>query len=401
MILNYCHRIQYFNKGIVMEAVMIVNPKSSKKTLFEHFSELEDPRLARNLRHDFIDIITISICAVIANANDWNEIETWALCKEDWLKTFLNLPNGIPTHDTFNRVFSAINPQAFLQCFTSWIHAIHLMVDGTVISIDGKRLRRSHNEHFGKSALHLVSAWASDLHLSLGQVRTTDKSNEITAIPELLNLLSIQGCIITIDAMGCQKEIAALIIDKKADYTLALKGNQGSLHNDVKLYFDDLEASKFKDKKCDVFRTLEKDHGRIEKRTCIVTNDIAWLNEKDRWKAIKSIAMIIAEREIKGKKNIERRYYITSLTPNAEKIGNAIRSHWSIENKLHWQLDVNFKEDQSRLRTKNNAENFAAIRRMALTLLKQETKKLSMKCKRLLAGWDNEYLLKVIGIKPI
>ena len=386
-----------------MEAVKVtIIPKEDKKPLLEHFSELEDPRIDRNIKHNMMDIITIAICAVIANANDWNEIETWAFCKKDWLRTFLVLPNGIPSHDTFNRFFSSVDPQEFLRCFSSWIHAIGLIVEGTVISIDGKRLRRSHDERFGKSALHLVSAWASDLHLSLGQVKTADKSNEITAIPELLNLLSIKGCIITIDAMGCQKEIATQIVDKKADYVLALKGNHGDLHDDVKTYFDEAEKSNFKNKNCAIFQTLEKDHGRIEKRILVATNDIRWLNGKNDWKGLKSIVMVTSERKEKAKKSIERRYYITSVAPNAEKIGQYIRSHWSIENKLHWQLDVNFKEDQSRMRNKNSGENFAAIRRMAISLLKQETtKKLSMKCKRLLAGWDNEYLLKILGVKTI
>jgi len=386
-----------------VEAVKVtVVPCNNKKTLFEHFFELEDPRIERNMKHNMMDIITIAICAVIANANDWNEIETWAFCKKDWLKTFLDLPNDIPSHDTFNRFFSAVDPQRFLQCFKSWIHAIGLVVEGTIISIDGKKIRRSHDDRFGKSALHLVSAWASDLHLSLGQVKTTDKSNEITAIPELLNLLSIKGCIITIDAMGCQKDIAAQIIDRKADYVLALKGNHGNLHDDVRTYFDEVEKSNFKNRKCNVFQTLEKDHGRIEKRTFVATSDIKWLDEKNDWKNLKSIVMVVSERKEKDKRSVERRYYITSVAPNAEKIGRYIRSHWSIENTLHWQLDVNFKEDQSRMRTKNSGENFAAIRRMAITLLKQETtKKLSMKCKRLLAGWDNGYLLKILGVKII
>lgn len=381
---------------------IVVKPQTNKIALFEHFSDLEDPRLVHQVRHNLMDIIAIAICAVIANANDWNEIETWALCKKDWLKSFLSLPHGIPCHDTFNRVFSLINPPAFFKCFSSWISSIGLLVEGTVISIDGKKLRRSHDAHFEKSALHLVSAWASDLHLSLGQVKTADKSNEITAIPELLNLLSIKGCIITIDAMGCQKTIAAQIIDKEANYVLALKGNHGDLHDDLKTYFDECEKSNFKETKCSTFKTIEKDHGRIEKRTTVVTGNIEWLHKKEDWKKLKSIVMVIAEREIKDKKSIERRYYITSLSANPENIGNIIRSHWSIENKLHWQLDVNFKEDLSRARVKNSGENFAAIRRIALTLLRQETtKKLSMKCKRLLAGWDNDYLLKILGIKPI
>lgn len=386
---------------MAMEAeATVISISPEKKTLFDHFANLEDPRIDRNLKHNLMDIIAMAICAVIANANDWNEIETWGLCKKDWLKTFLELPNGIPSHDTFNRFFSAVDPQQFMQCFTSWIHAIHVTIEGTVVAIDGKRLRRSYDDRFGKSALHLVSAWAADLHVTLGQVKTADKSNEITAIPQLLDLLCIKGCIVTIDAMGCQKEIAAKIIDKSADYVLALKGNHGDLLDDVKTFFDDAEKSNFKEVKCDVFRTLEKDHGRIEKRTFVSTSQIKWLNQKDDWRSLRSIAMIIAERQKNGEKSIERRYYITSLPPKAEKIGKAIRSHWGIENTLHWQLDVNFKEDHSRLRSKNSAENFAAIRRMALSLLKQETsKKLSMKCKRLLAGWDNDYLLKILGVK--
>ena len=207
-----------------MEAeATVISISPEKKTLFDHFANLEDPRIDRNLKHNLMDIIAMAICAVIANANDWNEIETWGLCKKDWLKTFLELPNGIPSHDTFNRFFSAVDPQQFMQCFTSWILAIHVTIEGTVVAIDGKRLRRSYDGRFGKSALHLVSAWAADLHVTLGQVKTADKSNEITAIPQLLDLLCIKGCIVTIDAMGCQKEIAAKIIDKSADYVLALK----------------------------------------------------------------------------------------------------------------------------------------------------------------------------------
>jgi predicted transposase YbfD/YdcC len=372
-----------------------------KRTLFDFFVELEDPRIERNQRHNFMDIIAMAICAVIANANDWNEIETWGYCKYEWLKTFLELPNGIPSHDTFNRVFSALDPQKFLECFAAWVNSINLAVEGTVIAIDGKRLRRSGGDCFGKTALHLVSAWSTDLNMTLGQVKTTEKSNEITAIPELLDTLFIKGAIITIDAMGCQKDIALKIKTKGGEYVLALKGNHGDLHDDVKTFFDIEEKSNFSETKISRFETLEKDHGRIEKRTFIATSEIDWLKKKHDWQGLQSIVMVISERREKGKKSIERRYYITSLKPIAEQIGRAIRSHWGIENTLHWQLDVNFKEDQSRLRAKKSAENFAAIRRIALSLLKQETsKKLSMKCKRLLAGWDNNYLLKIIGVKP-
>lgn len=374
--------------------------KTKNRSLLEHFSGLKDPRAKHNLKHNLMDIIAIAICAVISDADDWQEVEIWARCKEQWLRTFLELPYGIPTHDTYNRFFSAVDPQAFLQCFTSWVQSINLIANGTLIAIDGKTLRRSHDSRFEKSALHLVSAWASDLHMTLGQVKTDVKSNEITAIPELLNLISIASCTITIDAMGCQKDIASMIIEKKANYVLALKGNHGSLHDDVKTYFEDAIKSNFKDYKCDIFKTLEKDHGRIEKRTYIATNDISWLSGKSDWKGLKSIVAVISERTEKGKKTVEIRYYITSLKPLAEKVGHAIRSHWGIENTLHWQLDVNFNEDQSRLRIKNGAENFAALRRMAISLLKRDTsKKISLKCKRLLAGWDNDYLLRIIGLE--
>ena len=243
-----------------MEAV----PTTAKKTLLDHFASLEDPRKESKIDHKLMDIIIIAICAVISNADSWNGIETWARAKEQWLKTFLELPHGIPTHDTYNRVLSAINPKAFFACFSSWIKEASLAVNAKVISIDGKQLRRSYKP-FDKSGLHLVSAWASDLQISLGQIRTEEKSNEITAIPELLSLLAIEGTTITIDAMGRQKTIAEQIVNQKAHYVLALKGNQSNLHDDVKTYFDDVLKSDFKGYNCDVFTTTEKDHGRFEK----------------------------------------------------------------------------------------------------------------------------------------
>lgn len=369
------------------------------KTLKDCFSGLEDPRVDRNKKHKLMDIIIIAICAVISNANDWNEIETWAMTKEEWLKDFLELPNGIPSHDTFNRVFSIIDPRYFFNCFTEWIRSIQAVFSSHLIAIDGKTLRGSRDKRFQKTALHLVSAWCTDLQMSFGQVKTAEGSNEITAIKELLQVIQIQGCTVTIDAIGCQKEIATQIVEKGGNYVLALKKNQKNFYEDVQLYFDTLEKERFRDNRCTIAKTVEKDHGRIEKRICIATNDIDWLSEKSAWKSLSSIAVVISSRTIDGVTSTEKRYYISSLKPDAANILHSIRSHWGIENTLHWSLDVLLREDACRMRTKNNAENFAAIRRMVITLLKQETsKKISMKCKRLLAGWDNNYLLKIIGL---
>ena len=373
----------------------------TKKTLFEHFASLEDPRKINKIDHKLSDIIIIAICAIISNADTWNGIETWANAKEAWLKTFLELPHGIPTHDTFNRVFSAIHPKAFFDSFIAWVKETGLAVNAKIISIDGKQLRRSHKP-FEKSGLHLVSAWSSDLSITLGQVRTEEKSNEITAIPELLNLLAIEGCTITIDAMGCQRDIAEQIVNQRADYVLTLKGNQNNLHDDVKTYFEDAQKTGFKEISCSVFQTTDKDHGRFEKRIYIATDDIDWLYGREKWKNLTSIVMVISERELNGKTSTETRYYITSHKPNAEALGNCIRLHWSIENQLHWQLDVTFNEDQSRTRTGYGAENFAAVRRFVITLLRQEkSKKLSLTSKRLLAGWDVAYLEKILEITTL
>jgi len=395
-------------------ATEIRTEQKKERTLIEFFGEVPDPRKKHNLKHKLIDILIIGVCGVIAGCNNFEEIEEWALMKEEFLRKFLELRNGIPSHDTINRVFSIIDPRIFFQCFMSWISEVRVMLGEKEISIDGKTLCGSRSTKFGKrSALHLVSAWSSQMQISLGQVRTHEKSNEITAIPELLNLLMIEGCIITIDAMGCQKEIAALIIEKKANYVLALKKNHGDFHEEVETYFNDVEKSNFKNEDCEIFKTIEKDHGRIEKRTVVITNNINWITQKPLWKSLQCIVMVIAERKEKDKKTIEKRYYITSLNKNAEKIAHIIRSHWSIENQLHWHLDVNFAEDYSRLRTKNNAENFSSLRKIALALLKQESnkpesfandterrlnKKKSIRCKRLRALLDEKYLLKIIGL---
>jgi predicted transposase YbfD/YdcC len=370
-----------------------MNPES----IIEHFYGITDPRNF-NKRHKLIDIIFITICAVICKAEKWDDIELFGISKEKWLKTYLELPHGIPSHDTIARVFAIMDPEEFNKCFLNWINSFKPVGKNEILNIDGKTLRHSYDKGNGKSAIHMVSAWANNAGVVLGQVKVDEKSNEITAIPELLNLLDIENCIVTIDAMGTQKKIAAQIIDKNADYLLALKGNQGTLKENVELFFQDAEENNYEiGYTFDYHKSVNKDHGRIEKRECWVTSDIDWLEEKMNWEGLQSICMVKSERIINNEKSVENRYYISSLAANAEKIGNTVREHWGIENSLHWVLDVAFREDECRKRNGNAAENFAIVRHIALNLLKQEkTLKRSINGKRLMAGWDSEYLEKIL-----
>jgi len=361
-----------------------------------HFSNITDPR-DLNKRHKFIDIITIAVCAVVCGANSWEHIEVFGQSKLDWFKDFLQLPHGIPSHDTFSRVFAQIDPDQFQRSFMNWVQAICQLSHGQVIAIDGKTLRRSHDKTNGKSAIHMVSAWASANGMVLGQVKTDEKSNEITAIPELIKTLEIQGCIITIDAMGCQKSISKTIIDKGADYVLALKENQGTLHDNVELFFQNNLNSATNQPAFDFYQSTDGDHGRVEIRRYWTTSDIDWLQGKELWKNLKTIGMVERERHIGDDISTETSYYISSIENDAKRFGHAVRSHWSIENSLHWVLDVSFREDESRIRKDNAPQNFAVLRHMALNLLKKETSlKKSIKSKQLRAGWDNDYLAKVL-----
>lgn len=360
--------------------------------LIRFFEAMEDPRVERTKLHKCIDILSITIAAVICGCEDWNEIALFGKLKKEWLSTFLELPNGIPSHDTFNRFFAALNPQVLQQCFLNWIQEVANITEGRIISIDGKRLCGSGTE--GKKAIvHMVSAWCNANNMVLGQVKTDDKSNEITAIPELLNLLDIKGCTITIDAMGCQTDIAAKIVGKEADYLLAVKGNQAHLYDDIKEAFEHTPGGQQ-----EISTTLETDHGRIEKRTCQVIDDIDWVCNKE-WEGLKRLIKITAERTDKssGEQSKECRYYISSATFKANEFLHVSRQHWGIENKLHWMLDVNFGEDASQKRAGNAAQNFSVISRIALNLLQNEkSKKLSIKKKRLAAGWDHTYLEKLL-----
>jgi len=280
------------------------------KNITDHFSDLEDPRVDRTKKHNLLEIIVIAICAVISGADEWTEIELWGKAKIDWLKRFLVLEHGIPSHDTFGRVFGRIDPEGFGKCFLSWIQAISRRIRGEVVSIDGKTLRRSRDQYNNKAAIHIVSAWASENRLVLGQVKVDEKSNEITAIPELLQMLEVNGCIVTIDAMGCQKEIAKDIVDKGADYVLALKGNHGGLHEDVELFFQDAVERGFKGIDHEYHSTSDIDHGRFEKREYYLVTDIEWLHEKEEWKGLHGIGMVRAERTVEEETSVEMRYYI-------------------------------------------------------------------------------------------
>lgn len=368
-------------------------------TLFDSLSVIKDPRIDRHKRHSLIDILVIALCASICGAEGWEDIEEFGKSKREWFATFLELANGIPSHDTFRRVFLLLDAEALKGSYLEWIRSAVSLSNGQLVNIDGKKLRGSKSPVNGKEALTIVSAWAAEQSIVLGQVKCEEKSNEITAIPELLKILDLACCIVTIDAMGCQKEIVRDIAAQKADYVISLKGNQGTLHREVKDYLDWAERREFSEIEFDYAQTLENGHGRIEARRCWVTEEIGWLEQKAEWTNLKSVIMVESEREIiGGAKTVERRYFISSLAASAGQALRAVRGHWAIENELHWCLDIGFREDECRSRTGNAAENLATVRHLGLNLLKQEkNSKRSIKGKRLKAGWDENYLLKVLN----
>lgn len=359
----------------------------------KYFSELRDPRVERNREHLLEEILLISIAAVLSGAESWNDIAEYGEDKLEWLRTFLTLPSGIPSHDTFNRVFAALDPEEMEKGFVSWVSSIARLTAGAVVAIDGKALCGT-RERGKKTLVHMVSAWSEANGLVLAQRKVDEKSNEITAIPKLLEALELSGTVVTIDAMGCQREIARRIVGKKADYVLAVKENQGLLAEQVRDSFLLLNADA-------VSEEIDCGHGRVEQRRCSVIADLGLIEKSAEWPSLRGLVRIEAERYHKatGKTEREIRYYITSLKPNAARLNSVIRQHWGIENKLHWVLDVGFGEDLSRKRAGHAAQNFSLLNRIALNLLKQDkSSKRGIKGKRLKAAWNHPYLLKLLGI---
>jgi predicted transposase YbfD/YdcC len=361
-----------------------------------HFASLSDPRRGK-VTYPLINILTIALCATIAGADDFVAIADWARQKRDWLGRFLDLSNGIPSHDRFNAIFRALKPEPFERCLVSWITALHEVAAGQLVAIDGKTLRQSFDKATGKSPLHMVSAWATASKISLGQVAVAEKSNEITAIPELLELLELQGALVTIDAMGCQAEIARKIVEKQADYVLAVKGNQPSLHDGIMEFFLGHMEDDFARVKVSRHETKEEGHGRKEHRTYYVCDVPEELPDRGRWKGLNRIGLAISDTVRSGKPCDDVRCYILSKRLSARSFGAAVRGHWGIENSLHWQLDMSFGEDRSRVRKDHADANMAAMRRLALGLLKNEaSKKVGIKNKRLVAAWNTDYLRQVL-----
>ncbi len=361
----------------------------------KHFSSLKDPRQIKKSLYPLEEILFLVLCAVLSGADDWVAISLFGKKKIKFLRRFLSFANGTPSHDQLGNVFAAIDEKQFRQCFIDWASSLHQAIKG-VVAIDGKTLRRSFDKAGGKSAIHMVSAWCSEQNLVLAQTRVDKKSNEITAIPELLELLEIEGTIITIDAMGCQRDIAQLIISKKADYIFSLKGNQGTLREDVELFFKEQLSVNYIDTTVSCHKRIEKSHGRIEVRKITVCTDISWLQKRHNWPGLTSIIMVEYECEVDGKTRHETRFYISSIDANAEFMANAIRQHWGVENGLHWVMDMVFRDDECRIRKDNSPANFAAIKHMASNILRGSKAKGSMRSKRHEAAWDEDFLCNLV-----
>ncbi len=381
------------------KSVAQVEDDLNAASVMEYLATTPDPRMERTRLHSLKDILVLSLCAIICGADGFVAIEEFGILKEAWLKTFLDLPNGIPSHDTIGRVFALLDPKALEAMFRAWMRAVAVLTGGEVVAIDGKTLRRSFRKAGSGVFVHMVSAWATRNRVVLGQVKTEEKSNEITAIPELLGLLFLKGCIVTIDAMGCQKDIAAKIIDEGADYALTVKDNQPTLRADLVQTFEAARTDPAVLATMDYSETHDKGHGRVEVRRCWTTSDVGGISQVDQWKSLHSLALIEVDRTIAGKTSTEQRYVISSCIDfSAAKALETVRAHWGVENGLHWVLDVAFREDDCRVRAGNAAENFAVLRHAALNLLKKvQGTKVGIKIRRLRAGWDNDFLMRVLG----
>jgi predicted transposase YbfD/YdcC len=364
------------------------------------FAELPDPRIDRTKAHSLLDILTIAVCAVLSGADSFTEMADYGRAKEGWLRTFLALPNGIPSHDTFGRVFALLDPVQLEQCFARWAQQGLGVGDTPHIACDGKTLRRTHDRGKGKSALHLISAWATESGISLGQRAVADHENEMVALPALLESVVVPGAVVTIDAIGCQRQVAQTIRQRGGDYVLALKGNQPGLYEAVDYLFTDSARSGFAVERLQTDTTLDKGHGRLERRQCWAIADpalVRYLDPEGRWPGLQSVVLVTTQRTFGTTVQRERRYYLSSLPAQAKRLNTLVRNHWRIENHLHWVLDVAFDEDQCRVRTGNADHNLALLRRLALSLLRRDrTSRAGVKGKRLQAAWDHDYLLHIL-----
>lgn len=371
--------------------------QSTSRSLQTALATLTDPRAESLTEHRLLDILMIAVCCLLCGGQSFTHMEQFGHAKRAWLGTFLELPNGIPSHDTFRRVFLLLAPQSFAEVFLRWTQSLRRAVGAEVVALDGKTLRRSFDRVSGRGPLHLVSAWAATNRLVLGQLATAEKSNEITAVPELLRTLELAGCIVTADALNCQKNTAKEISEADADYVLALKGNHGTAHAEVQSFLEDARHRSFAGVAHDFVETVDKDHGRLEIRRYWISDQIGWFADRAHWEKLRTVAMVEAERHVAGQVSVERRFYLCSLPPDAKLLAHAVRSHWGIENQLHWVLDVQMNEDQCRVRTGNAAQNLATLRRIVLNLQRRDSHpKLSIKAKQLQASWDHAYLQSLL-----
>ena len=364
--------------------------------IHEHFAALVDPRIERNKLHDLMDIVILVICALISGADGWEAIEDFGKTKLDWLRRFARFTNGVPSHDCIANVVSRLSVKGFQECFVNWTGATMAATGGEVIAVDGKTASGSQDRKHGRKALHMVSAWASANRLVLGQQATEEKSNEITAIPKLLELRELAGCIVTLDAMGCQREIAAQIVAQGGDYVLGLKGNQSTMQEAVEDYFDVAASVDFEGVEHDFIEELDKDHGRLEVRRYWITEDLRTLPNTEQWKGLRSIGMVERTCMTGDTESTERRFFLNSISTDARRFAHAVRGHWGVENRLHWRLDVTFSEDASRIRKGNAPVIMTSIRHLCVNLFERESSRLRMAQKRRKAAWDDDYRAKVV-----